>query len=88
MSSSTTLLSTLRNFNVKDAAQDFLSLECHTLRSAYNAAIVSGVLAISTHLVVSQLCKLLGNKLVAKVRVCFETVLLSFEIVIYEMKNV
>ena len=66
MSSFTTLSSTLRNFNVEDAVQDFLSLECHTLRSAYNAAVVSGVLAISTHLVVSQLCKLLGNKLVAK----------------------
>ena len=66
MSSSTTLSSTLRNFNVEDAVQDFLSLECHTLQSAYNAAVISGVLAISTHLVVSQLCKLLGNKLVAK----------------------
>ena len=61
-----TLISTLKNFQFNDALNDFLSFSCPSMESAYNAAVFSGLLAITTHLLISQICKLFGNKIIAK----------------------
>ena len=61
-----TLISTLKNFQFNDALNDFLSFSCPSMQSAYNAAVFSGLLAITTHLLISQICKLFGNKIIAK----------------------
>ena len=66
MTKPATLLTTLKHFHVSEAIEDYLSFQCDTLQSAYNAAVVSGVLAITTHLLISQICKVFGNKIIAK----------------------
>ena len=62
----TLAMSFLSTFDATTAVGNFLSMKCNTLEEGYRAAVVSGCLALSVHLVVSQCLKLCGRKALSK----------------------